>query len=61
MNAFLLIVLVGVEYPALPSTVECVGFVGCIPALKGEVLSLNNKTVRCDGGRHRVGASGDVA
>ena len=40
MNAVLLIVSVGVEYPALPSTMGCVGVVGYIPALKGEVLAL---------------------
>jgi hypothetical protein len=40
MNAVLLIVLIGVEYPALLLTVDCIGIVGCIPALKGGVLAL---------------------
>ena len=31
---------VGVEYPALPSTVECVGVVGFILRLKAQVFSL---------------------
>jgi hypothetical protein len=40
MNAVLLMVSIGVEYPALPSVVDGVGVVGCIPALKGGVLAL---------------------
>ena len=41
MNAVLLIVSVGVEYPALLSTVDCVGFVGFILRLKAQVFSLS--------------------
>ena len=41
MNTVLLIVSVGVEYPALPSTVDCVGVVGFIWWLKPPVFSLN--------------------
>jgi hypothetical protein len=40
MQAVFLIVSVGVEYQVVPSTVGCGGIVGCIPALKGEVLGL---------------------
>ena len=39
MRSYFLIVSVGVEYPALPSTMGCVGFVGLILALKGQVFS----------------------
>jgi len=41
MNAVILIVSVGVEYPSLLSTVDRVGVVGCIPALKGCLLPTN--------------------
>jgi hypothetical protein len=40
MRAVLLIVAVGVEYPALLSTVDCVGVVGFILRLKDQVFSL---------------------
>jgi len=42
MNAVLLMVSVGVEYPASPSTVGCGGVVGFILILKGQVFSLNS-------------------
>ncbi len=38
MNAVILIVSVGVEYPSLLSTVDRVGVVGCIPALQFQHL-----------------------
>jgi hypothetical protein len=41
MRAVLLIVTVGVEYPALLSTVDWVGFVGFILRLKAQVFSSN--------------------
>jgi hypothetical protein len=41
MNAVLLIVSVGVEYPALLSTVEWIGVVGSILRLKAQVFSSN--------------------
>lgn len=40
IDAVLLIVAVGVEYPALLSTVECVRVVGFILTLKGQVFYL---------------------
>jgi len=40
MKAVLLMMSVGVEYPALPSTVECAGVVGFILRLKAQVFSL---------------------
>jgi hypothetical protein len=40
MRSYFLIVSVGVEYPALLSTVECVGVVGFILRLKAQVFSL---------------------
>jgi len=46
----LLMMSVGVEYPALPSTVECVGVVGFILRLKAQVFSLilyNNQYRGC--------------
>ena len=39
MNAVLLVVSVGVEYPALLSAVDCVGIVGFILRLKAQVFS----------------------
>ena len=49
MNAVLLIVSVGVEYPALLSMVECVGFVGFILRLKAQVFSLSlYNPARCE-------------
>jgi len=41
MNAILLIVSVGVEYPALLSTVIVYGIVGFILRLKAQVFSLS--------------------
>jgi len=40
MRSYFLIVSVGVEYPALLSTVDCVGVVGFILRLKAQVFSL---------------------
>ena len=45
MNAVILIVSVGVEYPSLLSTVDRVGVVGCIPALKGCLLPTNRVSI----------------
>jgi len=50
MNAILLIVSVGVEYPALLSTVIVYGIVGFILRLKAQVFSLsiyNSTELRC--------------
>jgi len=46
MNAVLLIVSVGVEYPALLSMVDCVDFVGFILRLKAQVFSLSLYNVK---------------